>query len=112
MTGNRGSNSSPSTEKSGPVLQVGRGTGRDRSPLPEQPLQTISRVYLLQFNHEMVTVSWFAVACSEQDGCRFFSLSILSINPGIRFYPVEMGETGERVDSRESQQNVGLAVSV
>jgi len=33
---------------------------------------------------------------------RFFMLSMLSINPGIWLYSVEMVETGEIVDSTES----------
>jgi hypothetical protein len=39
-------------------------------------------------------------------------LSMLSINHGIRLDSLEMVEAGEKVDSKEKQQNVGLAVSL
>ena len=39
-------------------------------------------------------------------------LSMLSINRGIRLDYVEMVEAGEQADSKERQQNVGLAVSL
>jgi hypothetical protein len=39
-------------------------------------------------------------------------LSMLSITHGIPLDSVEMGEAGEKVDSKERQQNVGLAVSL
>jgi hypothetical protein len=58
---------------------------------------------LLQLNHEMVTVSWFADA--PVDGtCRvFLNVHLLSITAGIWFYPVELMEIGEKVDGKKSQ---------
>jgi hypothetical protein len=39
-------------------------------------------------------------------------LSMLSINHGIPLDSVDVVEAGEKVDSKERQQNVGLAVSL
>jgi hypothetical protein len=39
-------------------------------------------------------------------------LSMLPIKHGIQLDSVEMVEAGEKVDSKERRQNVGLAVSL
>ncbi len=41
-----------------------------------------------------------------------FTLSMLSVNRGIRLDPVEIAEAGENIDRKERQQNVSLAVSL
>ena len=50
---------------------------------------------------------WVGITCSIGTDGRFFMLSMLSINHGIQLDSVEMVEAGEKVDSKERQQNVG-----
>lgn len=54
-------------------------------------------------NNGEVTTSWSASAWIVTGAFRFCLLSILSISPGIRLYPVENMETSDGMDSRKRQ---------
>jgi hypothetical protein len=45
---------------------------------------------------------WVRVACSTVFGQRFSLVSMVSINLGIRFYGVEIGDAGESIEPEES----------
>jgi hypothetical protein len=70
------------------------------------------RIYLLQFKDGTWTDVLGRDHLQHRHWWQIFMLSMLSINHGIQLDSVEMVEAGEKVDSKERQQNVGLAVSL
>jgi hypothetical protein len=70
------------------------------------PLRRTAIVGFVWYNFSNGVVTNFAVlslACLWTQNLGFGLLSILSINPGIRLYPMENMETGEGVDSKKRQ---------
>ena len=95
------------------VLSSVRGTSSDINKRRNSWINSYFNLQELRFllggfvwynlNNGVVTTSWSASAWIGTGVFRFCLLSILSISPGIRLYPVENMETSDGMDSKKRQ---------